>query len=78
MFDKSLKQLTLGIGQHETICGYIIGFMGKINTSTCVFNCPGWSTQQIYVPIDGVFYSGNTKVKILKITDQDVTLGWEG
>jgi hypothetical protein len=77
MFDKKPKEVTLAIGQVTEIGGYTIAYLGKLNASTCVFTCPGWTSSRIYVPIDGTFYSG-TKVKILKNTNENVTLGWEG
>jgi hypothetical protein len=78
MFDKKPKQVTLCIGQSTEIGGYYIYFMGKLH-DTLVFNCPDWSTQQLYIPLDGIyFYSGNTKIEIIKATDNDVTLGWVG
>lgn len=77
MFDKEPKQVTLGIAQDIQIDGWCIAYLGKRDAGTCVFTCPA-RKNQIYVPIDGVFYSGGTKIKIVKVTDQDVTLGWEG
>jgi hypothetical protein len=79
MFDKKgPKQVTLCIGQLCDIGGYTIAFMGKMH-DTLIFNCPGWTGQQLYISYNTTyFYAGNKKVTIIKATENDVTLGWEG
>jgi len=81
MFDKKEpKEVTLYIGQNTLIGGYIIFYLGKLYASTCVFcfRLNVYSCTQMYVPINGIFYRGPIKIKIIQTTDESVTLGWEG